>query len=142
MAKISSEDLVNTVTANDDIIITRHNVNSANTHRAKVGTVARYMDTRGSANLGVVTSGNVALAANNGPLQYLTCNGTITILTPNTDCMIDLMIVNGSNANSVSFSGFQKEIDGDTYANTANNSYFIQITRIKSISVFKVNDLQ
>lgn len=142
MPKISNTTLSNTVSANDDFIITRYGVNSANTFRVKASTIAAYIDTRSSANLGIAASGNVVLSSNNGPIQYLTCNGTITIVSPNTDCKIDLMLVNGVGANSISFSGFRKELDGGVYANTANNSYLIEVTRIKSIAVFKVNDLQ
>lgn len=142
MPKISNTTLSNTVSANDDFIITRYGVNSANTFRVKANTIASFLDTRGSANLGVAASGNVVLSANNGPIQHLTCNGTITIVSPNTDCKIDLMLVNGTGANSVSFANFNRALLSDSYDNTSNNSFFIEITRIKSISVYKVNALQ
>lgn len=142
MPKISNTALANTVTANDDFLITRNNVNSANSYRVKASTIATFVDSRGSANLGVVASGNVVLSINNGPIQQLTCNGTITIVSPNTDCKIELMIVNGEGANSVSFSGFQKELNGGVYANTQNNSYLVEVSRIKAISVYKLYELQ
>lgn len=142
MPKISNTTLSTTVQANDDLIIVRNNTNSANSMRIKANTMLQLADQRGSANLGIVSSGNVALSANNGPLQHLVCNGAITILAPNSDCQISLMVVNGTNAVSLSFANFTKQLTSDTYDTTVNSAFQVTVKVIKSLSSYKTEAMQ
>jgi hypothetical protein len=94
-------------------------------------------------NWGVV-SANITLNAANGNYQYLTSNAAYTITAPTQDCAIDILILNGSSAGSLTFSGFtiQSGGTGDTYATTASSQFILSVRRINGVSTYVWKALQ
>jgi hypothetical protein len=87
-----------------------------------------------SYNLGITNStvNSITLDSGNCPLQYLTNNGAVTFVAPNNDGTCIVQILNGSAANTITFSGWQVSNvgTGDSY-NTSNGSIFnLQVVRI------------
>lgn len=88
-------------------------------------------------NIGVVSSGNTTPAPGNGNYQYMIANGAFTMVAPATDCAIDIYLLNGSAAGSITFSGYTvSAAPGSPYATTNANKYVLSIRRINSVSTY------
>jgi hypothetical protein len=93
--------------------------------------------------IGTISSGGSATpdAANNN-YQYLTNGSTgsnMTINAPSTDCAIDILVINGASAGTITFSGFKTPgtgAAGSTYATTASTWWVLSIRRVNSISTY------
>lgn len=95
-----------------------------------------------SYNLGT-GSGTVTINPRNGNYQYITNNGAFTLAAPATDCAIDLLVLNGATAGSITFSGFQVgSATGSTLTTTNGNEFIISIRRINSLSTYSIYALQ
>jgi hypothetical protein len=97
-----------------------------------------------SYNLGITNSTVNSITIDSGkcPLQYITNNGAFTCTAPSNDGFCIVQILNGTSANTITFSGWQVNSisgTGDTY-NTSNGSIFnVQVLRINGNSnyIFK-----
>ena len=88
-------------------------------------------------------SANITLGMANGNYQYLTANGTFTITAPTSDGAIDILVTNGTAANTISFSGFTVgSSTGSTYATTNGNKYILSVRRINAVSTYSWYALQ
>lgn len=89
--------------------------------------------------IGTVSSGTTTPSAANGNYQYLTNGGAFTLAAPSSDCAIDLMVINGGSAGSITLSGFKTagtSVGGNTYATTASTWWILSIRRVNSVSTF------
>jgi hypothetical protein len=73
-------------------------------------------------NIGIITSGTVALAAVTGNKKFLTNGGAFTLAAPTTDTNIELIVTNNSSAGAIALNGFTHRL-GDF--STANNAVFL-----------------
>lgn len=94
-----------------------------------------------SFSLGTVTTGTVTPSAANGNFQHLTANGAFTLAPPSATCCIDIEVLNGASAGTITTSGFTK-VNGDTYATTNANKYIFHITKTNSYSRLSIEALQ
>lgn len=94
-----------------------------------------------SYSLGTVTTGTVTPSAANGNFQHLTANGAFTLAPPSATCCIDIEVLNGASAGTITTSGFTK-VNGDTYATTNTNKYIFHITKTNSYSRLSIEALQ
>lgn len=94
-----------------------------------------------SYSLGTVTTGTVTPNAANGNFQHLTANGAFTLAPPSATCCIDIEVLNGASAGTITTSGFTK-VNGDTYATTNTNKYIFHITKTNSYSRLSIEALQ
>lgn len=94
-----------------------------------------------SYSLGTVTTGTVTPSAANGNMQHLTANGAFTLDPPSATCCIDIEVLNGASAGTITTSGFTK-VNGDTYATTNANKYIFHITKTNSYSRLSIEALQ
>jgi hypothetical protein len=94
--------------------------------------------------IGTLSSGSYTFNPVYGNYQYYTNNGAHTIVAPSTDCAIDVLILNGSSAGSITFSGFTLSATsfGDSYYTTAGQYYIISIRRINGIATYVNKALQ
>ena len=78
-----------------------------------------------------------------GNYQYYTANGNHTIGNPTTDCAVDVLLTNGANAGTITFTTFTVGTAiGSPYSNTNAQRYLISIRRINSISTYSIYALQ
>lgn len=94
-----------------------------------------------SFSLGTVTTGTVTPSAANGNFQHLTANGAFTLAPPSATCCIDIEVLNGASAGTITTSGFTK-VNGDAYATTNANKYIFHITKTNSYSRLSIEALQ
>lgn len=102
--------------------------------------VTAIMDYRPAANLGsVANSGSITLNAANGPLQYVSIGSSVTINTPNSDCQIELLVYNNSDASGLTMNGFGANwtATGMSFYTAAGANNIIRITRINGFSVYR-----
>ena len=80
----------------------------------------------------------------NGNYQYATSNGAFTLSSPSSNSALDILLTNGVNAKSITFSGFTVDANniGDLYNTTNTNRFIIMIRRINSISTYIIKALQ
>ena len=80
----------------------------------------------------------------NGNYQYANSNGAFTLAAPATDCAIDILVTNDSNAGTITMSGFTAPSGGggDTYATTSTYKFILMIRRISSIATYAWKALQ
>ena len=94
-------------------------------------------------NLGTVSSGTVTPDAANGNNQYLTNNGAFTLAAPAADSNIDLDVLNGASAGSITFSGFTvSAVVGDALTTTNTNRFKISIRRVNGVSTYTIKAYQ
>jgi hypothetical protein len=90
------------------------------------------------ANLGITNSTVTTVGLNLGtcPLQYLTNNGAFTCTAPSNDGSAIIEILNGSNAGSITFSGFTigSSSTGVAYSNTSGYVYYLSVWRVNGYS--------
>ena len=99
--------------------------------------------TTASFNAGIFTGTTWTPDPANGNYQWVTSNGTLTIATPTSNTAITFLLINGSNANTLTFSSYTVSASvGDTYAVTNANKYLISINRINNISTYIIKALQ
>lgn len=94
-----------------------------------------------SYSLGTVTTGTVTPSAANGNFQHLTANGAFTLAPPSATCCIDIEVLNGASAGTITTSGFTK-VNGDTYATTNALKFIFHITKTNSYSRLSIEALQ
>jgi len=94
-----------------------------------------------SYSLGTVTTGTVTPSAANGNFQHLTANGAFTLAPPSATCCIDIEVLNGASAGTITTSGFTK-VNGDTYATTNALKFIFHITKTYSYSRLSIEALQ
>lgn len=79
----------------------------------------------------------------NGNYQTAVNTGAITINAPTVDCAIDVLIVNGSGAGAISFSGFTVNANtGEPFTTTLNHIFLLSIRRLGAVSTYVVKALQ
>jgi len=94
-----------------------------------------------SYSLGTVTTGTVTPSAANGNFQHLTANGAFTLAPPSATCCIDIEVLNGASAGTITTSGFTK-VNGDTYATTNANKYIFHVVKTQNYSRLSIEALQ
>lgn len=94
-----------------------------------------------SYSLGTVTTGTVTPNAANGNFQHLTANGAFTLAPPSATCCIDIEVLNGASAGTITTSSFTK-VNGDTYATTNALKFIFHITKTNSYSRLSIEALQ
>lgn len=94
-----------------------------------------------SYSLGTVTTGTVTPSVANGFFQHLTANGAFTLAPPSGACCIDIEVLNGASAGTITTSGFTK-VNGDTYATTNALKFIFHITKTNSYSRLSIEALQ
>jgi len=94
-----------------------------------------------SFSLGTVTTGTVTPSAANGNFQHLTANGAFTLAPPSATCCIDIEVLNGASAGTITTSGFTK-VNGDAYATTNALKFIFHITKTNSYSRLSIEALQ
>lgn len=123
---------------------------SGNTTAATAGTDYMKPDTTSgltagftatSFSLGTVTTGTVTPSAANGNFQHLTANGAFTLAPPSATCCIDIEVLNGASAGTITTSGFTK-VNGDAYATTNALKYIFHITKTQNYSRLSIEALQ
>lgn len=100
---------------------------------------AGYITT--SYSLGTVTTGTVTPSVANGFFQHLTANGAFTLAPPSGACCIDIEVLNGASAGTITTSGFTK-VNGDAYATTNANKYIFHVEKTNGYSRLSVEALQ
>jgi hypothetical protein len=80
----------------------------------------------------------------NSNYQYATSNGAFTLAAPTNNCAIDILLTNGVNAKSITFSGFTVDANnvGDVYNTTNTNRFIIMIRKINNVSTYIIKALQ
>jgi hypothetical protein len=96
-----------------------------------------------SVNLGT-GSGTVTLNPLLGNYQYITNNGAFTLANPSPDCAIDLMVINGASAGTITFTGFAVAAGnfGDPLTTANGSRFIISIRRIASFATYTIKALQ
>jgi hypothetical protein len=90
-----------------------------------------------------VGTGSFTCDPGNGPYQYVTNNGSMTITAPSYDGGFDLLITNTSTPGVVAFSGFTvNSSTGDTITTSASAEFIVSIRRINGVSTYFVKALQ
>jgi hypothetical protein len=86
---------------------------------------------------GTKSTGSYTPEPGNGPLQKVTNNGAHTLIASSNVGSFVLRVINGASAGAITFSGFDKQLPGDTYATTNANQYdiFIKITGKKTYQI-------
>ena len=96
-------------------------------------------------NIGVVTS-NVTINAAAGNYQYMTANAAFTITGPSSDSAVDVLILNGSGAGSITMNAASftanTQNSGDTYVTTSTYQFLLSIRRINGIATYVWKALQ
>jgi hypothetical protein len=75
----------------------------------------------------------------NGNYQFATSNGAFTVDVPaSQNCAIDILITNGVNAKTISFSGYTAPGGGggDTYTTTNANKYILMLRAINNVATY------
>lgn len=92
---------------------------------------------------GTKSSGTFTPDPVNGNYQYYTNGGAHTVAAPNSDCAIDILVINGaSGAGTITVSGFKTSnsgANGASYATTSNTWWILSIRRINSVSTYVWN---
>lgn len=80
----------------------------------------------------------------NGNYQYATSNGAFTLSSPSSNSALDILLTNGVNAKSITFSGFTVDANniGDLYNTTNTNRFIFMIRRINNVSTYIIKALQ
>jgi hypothetical protein len=105
---------------------------------------------------GQTISGGFALTPNNlgtigvsltpnpllGNYQFGTNNGAIGINVPTVDCAMDILVINGTTAGAITFSGYTVGATGDGLTTTNGNKFIISIRRINAVSTYIIKALQ
>jgi len=112
----------------------------------KLDVAARQTTTGGfrftTYNAGTVSSGTFTPDAYNGNYQVYTNAGAHTLATPAPDCAMDIMVINGTGAGAITFSGFAGGTTGDALTTTVGHRFIISIRRIAGYSAYLVKALQ
>lgn len=80
-----------------------------------------------------------------GNYQYMTCNGAITINAPTSDCAIDVLITNGTGANTITMNASAYSVSasiGESFTTTSGNKFLLSVRRINAVSTYSVKALQ
>ena len=100
-------------------------------------------------NIGTISSGTVTPSAANGNYQYYTNNGAHTIASPSTDCAIDVYIINGASAGSVTLTTgtsagqwYVGSSTGSALTTTNGNIFLFSIRRINGYATYSIYALQ
>jgi len=91
---------------------------------------------------GVVSGGSITPNPSNGPKQVVVNNGAFQINATAEIGDLELRIINGSGAGSVTFSGFSKKWPSDTMATTDGNEYAVFIFGYGSKIAYLIKALQ
>lgn len=94
-----------------------------------------------SYSLGTVTTGTVTPSVANGFFQHLTANGAFTLAPPAGACCIDIEVLNGASAGTITTSGFTK-VNGDTYATTNALKFIFHVEKTQNYSRLSIEALQ
>jgi hypothetical protein len=91
---------------------------------------------------GVVSGGSITPDPSSGPKQVVVNNGAFQINATAEIGDLELRIINGSSAGSVTFSGFSKKWPSDTMATTDGNEYAVFIFGYGSKIAYLIKALQ
>ena len=91
--------------------------------------------------IGTVTGGTVTPDPEQANMQTLTNNGAFTLAPPAENTNIMILMTNDASAGAMDTSGFDRT-SGDTHATTDGEQYFLNITRIGSVSRVYIEGLQ
>lgn len=93
--------------------------------------------------LGTGSPNDFTPAPADGNQQYYTNAGAHEIKPPASDCAIDLLVINGAGAGTITFSDFLVgSSTGDTYATTNGFRFLIQIRRVNALATYHIKALQ
>jgi hypothetical protein len=91
----------------------------------------------------LISIGNFTCNSGICPLQYITNNGAFTITAPASDGTMLLLITNGTNANTITFSGFTVGTStGDALDYTSGHMFMMSVMRINSYSTYRIAAMQ
>jgi hypothetical protein len=92
-----------------------------------------------SVNLGTLTSGTLSTNCGQGPLQFFTNNGSLSIAAPTNDSSCMILMTNGASAVVPTFSGFSVGAQtGDALTTTNTSKFTLSIWRINGVSGYRV----
>jgi len=96
-----------------------------------------------SFSIGTLASTTYTVDCGQGPLQYLTNNGAITLAAPANDGSCLVMVTNAGSAGTITFSGFTVNSNtGEALTTVNGNKFAITIWRINGTSSLIVKALQ
>src|SRR5579864_3512895 len=94
-----------------------------------------------SYNAGTFSSGTLSPNSALGNYQYLTNNGGFFWDIPSVDSAIDVLVINGASAGTITFSGSYTVAVGnigDPFTTVSANKFIVSIRRINSVSTYLV----
>lgn len=93
--------------------------------------------------IGTLASTSYQIDCGNGPLQFFTNNGAITLGAPANDGSCILYDLNAGSAGAITFSGFTVNSNtGEPLTTTNTSKFFITIARINGVSTYVIKALQ
>lgn len=92
-------------------------------------------------NLGTVSSGTITPNPSDSYTQTVVNGGAFTLAATAQTGRLLLLLTNNASAGAVTFSGFDKEIDGDTIGTTVNNRYAIFIWSVGGSKFYEVKTI-
>jgi hypothetical protein len=94
--------------------------------------------------IGNIAAGTLTVNPGSGPLQYLNCNGAFAFTPPTLDGSTDILVINGSTAGAITFSGSWSVSAnvGEAFDTVSGHQFIVSVRRINGTSTYIVKALQ